>query len=448
VLPVEVRFNPKSRLPPFNLDVQLVVDPLEPRKLISLRGVSHGIELKLMDEVVAFGSVVRGSRLTKQVQLSNFGDVKAHFKWESKIYSKHFTIIPESGYINPNSNIDLDVTFHPSKADPDISYKKVPCAIKGGDKLELSLMGKSVEQDTSSTEEVRFETKVRQATTQKVTVQNTEDREWAINPTISTESEDCKGYFAGGSTFVIPAKGSGQYEVTYTPQTMTKLMKIKEEGAEEETEVMDTHKGSLFFPLPNGTALLYRLLGTATEPDPDGSITETVTAKKAKSVIVPVKNWSRQPQRFRASWEVDGEADSSLFIRGANAFDVAGNSTKDFKLNFLALKTGNYSFTVTFKAQKTGEYSFFKVNVTVEEPDLISTIELCSQVRESISQTINIENPTDSEVTIPSSEWQCGNEYIEITPSSLTVPPRQERGFEIHYRPLIASEDESCDLLL
>jgi hypothetical protein len=70
-------------------------------------------------------------------------------------------------------------------------------------------MGKSVEQDTSSTEEVRFETKVRQATTQKVTVQNTEDREWAINPTISTQSEDCKGYFAGGSTFVIPAKGSG-----------------------------------------------------------------------------------------------------------------------------------------------------------------------------------------------------------------------------------------------
>jgi hypothetical protein len=145
---------------------------------------------------------------------------------------------------------------------------------------------------------------------------------------------------------------------------------------------------------------------------------------------------------------VDGEADPSLFIRGANAFDVAGNSTKDFKLNFLALKTGNYSFTVTFKAQKTGEYSFFKVNVTVDEPGLLQTIELCSQVRESISQTINIENPTDAEVTIPASEWQCGNEYVEITPSTLTVPARQERGFEIHYRPLIASDEAACDLSL
>jgi len=27
---------------------------------------------------------VKGSRLTKNLQLSNFGDVKAYYKWESK----------------------------------------------------------------------------------------------------------------------------------------------------------------------------------------------------------------------------------------------------------------------------------------------------------------------------------------------------------------------------
>jgi hypothetical protein len=62
---VEIRFNPKQRLPNFNLGMLLVVEPNEPRQLISLQGVSHGIELKLMDEVVAFGSVVNGSRMTK-----------------------------------------------------------------------------------------------------------------------------------------------------------------------------------------------------------------------------------------------------------------------------------------------------------------------------------------------------------------------------------------------
>jgi hypothetical protein len=39
-----------------------------------------------MDEVVAFGSVVKGSRLSKLLQMSNFGDVKAHYKWDSKVY--------------------------------------------------------------------------------------------------------------------------------------------------------------------------------------------------------------------------------------------------------------------------------------------------------------------------------------------------------------------------
>lgn len=70
-------------------------------------------------------------------------------------------------------------------------------------------------------------------------------------------------------------------------------------------------------------------------------------------------------------------------------------------------------------------------------------------MRESVSQVVSIENPTEEEVTIPSSEFKCDNEYVEITPATLTVPARSERGFEVHYRPLIASsEEEACDLIL
>lgn len=98
-----------------------------------------------------------------------------------------------------------------------------------------------------------------------------------------------------------------------------------------------------------------------------------------------MKNWSKVNQRFHASWKVDGDADPALFIRGANAFDVGGQSVKEYKLNFLSLKSGSYTFQVTFKAQKTGEYAFYNVNVTVEEPQAVETIELASQVRESVS---------------------------------------------------------------
>jgi hydrocephalus-inducing protein len=98
-----------------------------------------------MDEVLAFGSVVKGSRLTKLLQLSNFGDVKAQYKWDSKAYNRFFTIHPDSGYVNPNSNLDLEVTFHPLAADPDIRINKVKCEIKGGEPLFLNVMGKCIE---------------------------------------------------------------------------------------------------------------------------------------------------------------------------------------------------------------------------------------------------------------------------------------------------------------
>lgn len=82
VVGIEIRFNPKTRLQSFNLDLLLQIKDNEAKKLIEISGVSYGIELKLMDEVLAFGSVVKGSRLTKILQLSNFGDVKAYYKWD------------------------------------------------------------------------------------------------------------------------------------------------------------------------------------------------------------------------------------------------------------------------------------------------------------------------------------------------------------------------------
>jgi len=88
------------------------------------------------------------------------------------------------------------------------------------------MMGKSVENEKSQTQELQFQAIVRKATTQQVSITNTEEREWAINPTISTPHDSAKGYFTGRSTFVVPAKGSANYEVTYLPKTMTKKQKV------------------------------------------------------------------------------------------------------------------------------------------------------------------------------------------------------------------------------
>jgi hydrocephalus-inducing protein len=71
---------------------------------------------------------------------------------------------------------------------------------------------------------------------------------------------------------VVPARGTANYEVTYLPKTMTKTEKV--EDSEETQDV--PHQGSLFFPLPNGSALLYTLRGVSTEPDVENTINETI----------------------------------------------------------------------------------------------------------------------------------------------------------------------------
>jgi len=109
---------------------------------------------------------------------------------------------------------------------------------------------------------------------------------------------------------------------------------------------------------------------------------------------VPVKNWSKQTLRFNATWEVEGEQ-PGLFIRGANTFDVAGESHKDYKLNFLALRAGAYKFKCTFKDNESGEYIFYMFVITVEDNSEVEKIELESPIRESVTASIIIENPTD-----------------------------------------------------
>jgi hypothetical protein len=189
------------------------------------------------------------------------------------------------------------------------------------------------------------------------------------------------------------------------------------------------------------------LNGIATEPEPEALPAETVQAKKSKFIIIPVKNWLKSDQRFKVSWVVEGDKDQTTFVKGANMLDLGGESSKDYKLNFLAYKSGTYKVKITFMNDSSGEYLSYILQVQVTEPDLLERIELISPIRESISKVITIENPTDSEVVVAKNQFVCNNEYVDITPETLKIPAKSERGFEINYRPLMQSEQE-VDLVL
>ena len=439
VLPIEVRLNPKARMPDFSHDILLDIKGNETRKLFTVQGVSHGIELKLMEEVVEFGSVVKGSRLTKQLQLANFGDVRVKFKWDSKVYASNFTIFPESGYIPPHEDIYLEITFHPNSVDDNIWVKNIKWDYTGGSNLNLTLMGKCVLQDKEATKELYFETIVRKAVTQKVAINNPTEKEWRIQPTISTSVDSIKDYFNGNQYHDIPPKSNKDYQITYLPLTMTKVNGHSEEVKEE---IIIYHEASLFFPLPDGRAEFYNLFGKSNKPEATDNLTVQIDAKKPKYISVPVENWLKTAQRFKVTSEIVENADSATFIRGTNTFDVQGNSIKEYKLNFLTYKAGETNFKVTFLNETTSEYLFFNIKAVAGEPGIHSTIELASQVRETFSKMIIIENPTKIDIDITKQEFSIANEYIEISPDSITIPAQSERGFEISYRPLIVGESK------
>ena len=122
--------------------------------------------------------------------------------------------------------------------------------------------------------------------------------------------------------------------------------------------------------------------------------------------------------------------------------DIAGEMAKDYKLNFMAYRTGVYKIVITFKNDNSGEYLFYRLNVQVSDADIIDRIELSGPIRETASKIITIENPTDNEVTILRNQFLFTNEFIDVTPDTLKIPPKSEGGFEVIYRPLNMSEQE------
>jgi hydrocephalus-inducing protein len=77
---IEIHFHPKARIHSFKTDLNYkIVQNQEKRKLLSMQTAAHGVELKLMEETIGFGTVVFNSKVTKVVQLANLGDIGTRF---------------------------------------------------------------------------------------------------------------------------------------------------------------------------------------------------------------------------------------------------------------------------------------------------------------------------------------------------------------------------------
>lgn len=104
----------------------------------------------------------------------------------------------------------------------------------------------------------------------------------------------------------------------------------------------------MFFPLPDGQAIIYDLVGKSLPAQPVSLESKNFKAKVQGSYLISVTNWLRDNQRFDVELQLDKE-DSTVFITGANTIDLMGNATKEFKLSVFALKATSNTLTVTFR---------------------------------------------------------------------------------------------------
>lgn len=193
---------------------------------------------------------------------------------------------------------------------------------------------------------------------------------------------------------------------------------------QEVPEIKDEkHSASLFFPIPDGSALMYRLVGSASPPSVAETYDINCKAKEHKVHHIPIKNWLKTPQRFNVTWNFEVE-DKTVFINGATIFDVPGQSQKDYKLSIYALKAGQVKFSVVFKNPLTHERITFKVNLTISPSDPLKVIAMSSVVREATQKNITIENPLSHPVEIKKDLIIIDNDTVFVSPQQFTIAPK------------------------
>ncbi|KAG8562376.1 hypothetical protein GDO81_015657 [Engystomops pustulosus] len=418
VCKLEMQFTPQNRISSFAEEVMLESCGVT-HSLLVVRGCSQGLELNLDQECLSFGAVVLHSQATRRIILTNTGELGARFQWDTKKFEPDFSISPVSGYIMAGTEVTFDIVFHPREISSDVHYENLSCLVEGGKTLNLTLSGSCVGLP-STKEVVNFQCYVRSKQTQTIYLTNKTNQTWHLHPII-----DGVEHWSGAEFITVEAHQQNKpYEMTYHPLVMST------EGKK--------HQGSVFFPLPDGTGLLYLLHGQADPPKSSGTVIREVPCKTSYTELLTVSNWLQKTQRFRAIIEIlkPERVDSATSIKGLDYLEVPGGAKRDYKLNFHSHKEGIFATKVTFRNEKTQEYMFYYVTFKSTPPGIISTIEMVSPVRQSTAATLHMENPLSVPVTFTT---DCRVPEINLPPQ-ITVPAHSEGTLMFEYQPLKSGE--------
>lgn len=399
VLTLDLKFAPNRRIPFFSEDIMLEGPGVE-KTLFSVTGACQGVDVKLENDLLAFGPVCHRSSTVRKMHLQNVGDIGVKFQWDTSKFSPDFSITPPEGYLSPGMDLPLDITFHPSKPDPDIRYENLVCSIDGAPALNLTLSGSCISQPVAK-ETVSFQAAARQSESKGVTLVNKTNSVWHIRPIFDNDN------WSGSEQIDIEAGQTKQYDIVFTPSTMA--------GEGENGK----HEGTLFFPLPDGTGILYKLVGNVEKPLASGTVSRELTAKTTHTEIVKVQNWLKKQQRFKVIFEL-AKPDPAVSFKGHEFLDVPPLSSREYKFSFYSYKEGLTNAKIIFKNEASQEFLYYNLAIKSLPPGSVSSMEITTTVRQPFVKELSIANPLPTPVTFTAT---CQHADISV-PHSFVVPPK------------------------
>jgi hypothetical protein len=432
--PITLDFSPTKRVSNFQEDL-LVQYAGVTRTLVTISGKAQGIECALDTDSIPFGLVILDSQKVKKATLENSGDLTITYQWQSNTFGPHFRITPMAGKILPGNEQVFEITFKPQFVDEDIRQDNMTLMVPGREPMSITCSGVCISPPTENIKTLTFQSNARRNDIKTVKIANSSDRDWFISP--SLQGVDWKVPYE----FKVPAKGSADMPVTYYPLTMTTGDK--------------KHGGRLFIALPDGSAELYDLVGTAAAPESSGRIDVETPAKKAATVTLKVVNWLSELQKLDVTMEILSKPSPATFVIAANATEVGPNGTKEFPVRFISYCEGNSQARITFTNPITGEYCFYDIFAKTTMAEVLETFSLEAPVRQTARAVITIENPLSLDHVISMGSigkphdiwWSCDNTRAIKVNELIPIAGNREGSFEIEYRPLTITDRPQEHLL-
>ncbi|XP_037085539.1 hydrocephalus-inducing protein homolog [Pollicipes pollicipes] len=420
---LELQCFSKTRLAWFQEEVRMSALGLT-HTLMTLEGTCQGMEFHLDVPNLSFGAVAAYSKLARNVCVINSGDIGARFRWPVEPLQPEFAVRPLHGYAAPRSRVVCEVTLQPRELSSVIK-KGVTCEVENYGSLPLTLTGACVPVTTAK-EPLQFLAAVRGEDVRSIQIPNKTNTAWEVVPVVSGE------FWRGQEVLSVAAQSVGAYALTYRPMVMT--------------PPGQKHTGSVFLALPDGSALLHGLVGSADPPQPAGRLSSDIASKTTHAQTVDVQNWLAESQRFSARAEVvRSEKDktdlSSVGLNGLDFLDVPALATVPYTLNVYCYKEGTFHVKLTFTNDASGEYLFYELSYRVAKTHERRRVELHTVVRRAVAHSVVLERPLESPMTC---QVTCNmNELILGHHGTLHFPAGQEARVAFECLPLREGSSEA-----